>query len=138
MEKTVGRTLRPRSPHRLFRFESYSGLRVLSRLLSLIGVLSRLLGVLPLLRVLLSLRVLCGLLRVLTLLRVLRRIHRSLAGRRRVLSGLRHRTGVGARVCAGCAHGLCLSLLAVAHHDKEHDAADDDNGQNAKKNPLHA
>ena len=119
MEKTVGRTLSKRSPHRLFRFESYSGLRVLSGLLSLIRVLTRLLG-------------------VLTLLRVLRRIHRSLAGRSGVLSGLRHRTGVRARVCAGCAHGLRLSLLAVAHHDEEHDAADDDNGQNAKKNPLHA
>ena len=132
MEKTVGRTLRPRSPHRLFRFESYSGLRVLSGLLSLIRVLTRLL------RVLLSLRVLCGLLRVLTLLRVLRRIHRSLAGRSGVLSGLRHRTGVGAGVCAGGAHGLCLSLLAVAHDDEDNDAADNDNGQNAKKNPLHA
>ena len=115
----MGRTLLKRSPHQLFRFESYSGLRVLSRLLSLIGVLTRLLGVLP-------------------LLRVLGRIHRSLAGRRGVLSGLRHCTGVGARVCAGCAHGLCLSLLAVAHDNEEHDAADDDNGQNAKKNPLHA
>lgn len=132
MEKTVGRTLRPRSPHRLFRFESYSGLRVLSGLLSLIRVLTRLL------RVLLSLRVLCGLLRVLTLLRVLRRIRGSLAGRSGVLSGLRHRAGVGARVCAGGAHGLCLSLLAVAHDDEDNDAADNDNGQNAKKNPLHA
>ena len=132
MEKTVGRTLSKRSPHQMFRFESYSGLRVLSGLLSLIGVLTRLLGVLPLLRVL------RGLLRVLTLLRVLRRIDRSLAGRSGVLSGLRHCTGVGARVCAGGAHGLCLSLLAVAHDDEDNDAADNDNGQNAKKNPLHA
>ena len=138
MEKTVGRTLRPRSPHRLFRFERYSGLRVLSGLLSLIGVLTRLLGVLTLLRVLLSLRILRGLLGVLPLLRVLRRIRGSLAGRSGVLSGLRHRAGVGARVCAGGAHGLCLSLLAVAHDDEDNDAADNDNGQNAKKNPLHA
>jgi len=65
-------------------------------------------------------------------LRVLSRLLRILARLLRVLAWC------GVLTLLWVLAALGLGLLAVAHDDEDNDAADNDNGQNAKKNPLHA